>query len=87
MRELKFAGWQKVYQETLTETDHGALVTKICAAESLLSLRLQQMHHEPAHIEEATAIYDAVHSLRLLRCDLFSRTRRDELNLMWKKSA
>ena len=34
--------------------------------------------------DEVIAIYDAVHSLRLLRCDLYSRT---ELALVWKRPA
>jgi hypothetical protein len=33
------------------------------------------------------AIYDAVHALRLLRCNLYSRTKQDELDRMWKWTA
>jgi hypothetical protein len=87
MAEPKLAAWKRIYQEALAESDQRELVMKISAAESALFTRLQQMHHEPIHRDEAIAVYDAVHSLRLLRCDLYSRTKRNELTLMWKRSA
>jgi hypothetical protein len=68
--EPKSPEWQRVYDEALSETDQNALLTKICAAETTLFLRLQQMHYERTHIEEAIALYNAVHALRLKRCDL-----------------
>ncbi len=79
--------WQRIYQEALTETDQGKLLTKISAAELGLIARLQQMHHEPAHRDEAIAIYDAIHALRLLRCGLYAQKRRDELAQVWRRSA
>jgi len=87
MNESKSAEWQRIYQEALIETDQVELLPKICAAESVLFSRLQQMHHELTPRGEAIAIFDAVHSLRLLRCDLYSRRKREELSLMWKRSA
>lgn len=87
MAESKFAEWQRIYQEALNETDQGKLIPKICEAESVLFLRLQEMPYRPTHKDEAMAIYDAVHSLRLLRCDLNSRSKRDEASSMWKKTA
>jgi hypothetical protein len=85
--EPKTEDWQRIYQEALTETDPGRLLAKITAAESMLFSRLKQMHHERAHREEALAIYDAIHCLRLLRCDLYAQKKRDELALVWKRSA
>jgi hypothetical protein len=66
----RLAEWQEAYQEALHETDQEKLLTKISAAENVLFSRLQQMHYQPTYRDEAIAIYDAVHSLRLLRCDL-----------------
>ena len=51
-------------------------VTPQRSVESVLFSRLQQMHHEPTHWDEAVAIYDAIHSLRLLRCDLYAQQTR-----------
>lgn len=87
MAEPKQAVWQGIYQDALAETDEGKLTTKICAAESILSLRLQQMHHERSQRDEAIAIYDAIHSLRLLRSGLYAQKKREEVALMWKQSA
>ena len=87
MFDRKPPDWKGIYQEALAETDQGKLMTKISAAEFVLFSRLQQMHHEPTHMDEASAIYDAVHSLRLLRCDLYSRTKQSELKQMLKRSA
>ena len=87
MAEPKLAEWQRIYREALTESDPETLATKICAAESVLFSRLQQMHREPANRDEAIAIYDAIHSLRVLRCGLYARKKRDELALMWRRSA
>jgi hypothetical protein len=87
MAEPRFAEWQRLYQEAVAETDHGKLVPKICAAETALFSRLQRMHHGPNYRDEVVAIYDAVHSLRLLRCDLYSRAKREQLTLMLRRSA
>lgn len=87
MTEPRLAEWQRLYQEAVAETDHGKLAPKICAAETALFSRLQQMHHGPTYRDEITAIYDAVHSLRLLRCDLYSRAKREQLTLMLRRSA
>jgi hypothetical protein len=87
MPQSKSAEWQRIYQEALNETDQGKVIAKICAAESALLLRLQEMPYGPTRREEAMAIYDAVHALRLLRCNLYSRTREDELARMWKRTA
>ncbi len=85
--ERKVAAWQTIYQEALAEVDPGKLMTKICDAESVLFSRLQQMHHEPTHRDEAIAIYDAIHSLRVLRCGLYAQKKRDELAQVWRRSA
>ena len=84
MAERKVAAWQKIYQEALAETDRGKLMTKICEAESLLFSRLQR---EPIHRNEAIAIYDAIHSLRLLLCGLYAKKKREEVALAWRRSA
>lgn len=87
MAQSKSVEWQRKYQEALNETDHAKLLAKISAAESALLLRLQQMPYGPTRRDEAMAIYDAVHVLRLLRCNLYSRTKQDELDRMWKRTA
>lgn len=87
LAEPKLAEWRRVYREALTETDPEALTIRICAAESVLFSPLQQMHREPTNRDEAIAIYDAIHSLRVLRCRLYARKKRDELSLMWRRSA
>jgi hypothetical protein len=87
MVEPKLAEWQRVYQEVLVETDQGQLMIKICAAESALVSSLHQMHHEPTHRDEAIAIYDAIHSLRVLLCGLYIQKKRDELAVSWRRSA
>lgn len=87
MAESKSPEWRRLYQESVNETDQGKVMAKISAAESALLLRLQQMSYGPTHRDEAMEIYDAVHSLRVLRCNLYSRTKRDELTLMWRRSA
>ena len=84
MAEPKLVEWRKIYREVLAETDPEKLMTKICAAESVLFSRLQ---HEPIHRDEAIAIYDAIHSLRLLCCGLYAQKKRDELALVWRGSA
>jgi len=86
MVKQKSGKWSRIYQEALAETDQERLLAKISMAESALSSRLRQMHHEPTHREEAIALYDAVHSLRLLRCDLHSRTRRQGQTLLRERS-
>ena len=83
MDDARLAGWQRIYQEALAETDQVKLLSKICAAEAVLHACLQ-MHHEPAQRKEIIAVFDAIHSLRILRCRLYSQTKRDELALMWK---
>jgi hypothetical protein len=85
--ELLLAEWQTAYQEAMNETDAEKLIARICVAESALFLRLQQMPYGPTHRDEAMAIYDAVHCLRLLRCDLYARTKREELTLLRRRSA
>jgi hypothetical protein len=85
--ELLLAEWQTTYQEAMNETDAEKLIARICVAESALFLRLQQMPYGPTHRDEAMAIYDAVHCLRLLRCDLSARTKREELTLLRRRSA
>lgn len=77
--EPKSPEWQSLYDEALSETDQNALLTKICAAEATLFSRLQQMHYERTHIEEAIALYDAVHALRLKRCGLQFRNELTRL--------
>ncbi len=87
MAELMLAEWQTTYQEAINETDAEKLIARICVAESALFMRLQQMPYGPTHRDEAMAIYDAVHSLRLLRCELYARTKREELTLLRRRSA
>jgi len=70
--------WQEAYQDALRETDREKLMTKISAAEVALFSRLQQMH-EPIGKDEVIAIYDAIHSLRTLSCDLSKHRRRARL--------
>jgi hypothetical protein len=79
--------WKKSYQEALAETDYENLMTKICVAESVICSRLREMHHEPTSRDEVTAIHNAVHGLRLLRCELYSRKKRRELDLLWRRTA
>lgn len=67
--EPRSPDWQRVYDEALSETDQKAL-TKIWAAEATLVSRLQQMHYERSNVEEAIALCDAIHILRLKRCVL-----------------
>jgi len=86
MDELKLAGWQRIYQEALAESDQVKLLTKICAAEGVLYAYLQQ-HDEPTQRNEVIAVFDAIHSLRILRSRLYSQTKRDELALIWKQGA
>jgi hypothetical protein len=86
MVKLRLAEWQEVYQDALRETDQEKLMAKIPAAEFALFSRLQQMHR-PIYRNEVIAIYDAVHSLRILRCDLYSRKKRERLTQMWRRSA
>jgi hypothetical protein len=92
MAELKLvesnvAEWQKKYEEAIRETDAEKLIARICIAESALFLRLQQMPYGPTHRDEAMAIYDAVHALRLLRCELYARSKQEELALLRRRSA
>jgi|ERR1700722_4386460 len=92
MAELKLVecnvpDWQKRYDEAVKETDAEKLIARICVAESELFLRLQQMPYGPTHRDEAMAIYDAVHALRLLRCELYTRTKQEELALLRRRSA
>jgi hypothetical protein len=86
MAELKLVesnmpDWQKKYEEAVK------LIARICVAESELFLRLQQMPYGPTHRDEAMAIYDAVHALRVLRCELYARTKQKELALLRRRSA
>lgn len=85
--ESNASEWQKAYKEAINETDGGKLIARIRAAESALFLRLQQMPYGPTHRNEAIAIYDAVHSLRLLRYELYARSKREELTLLRRRSA
>ncbi len=92
MAELKFAEpkvaeWQSTYRDAINETDAEKLIARICAAESALFLRLQQMPYGPTHRDEAMAIYDAAHALRLLRCELYARSKQEELTLLRRRSA
>lgn len=82
----RLAEWQEAYQDAVRETDQEKLMTKISAAESALFSHLQQMQR-PIYKDEVIAIYDAVHSLRILRCDLYSRKKREHLTQMWRRSA
>jgi uncharacterized protein YqeY len=86
MAKPRLAEWQEAYQDALRETDQEKLMTKISAAEAVLFSRLQKMH-QPIRKDEVIAIYDAVHSLRILRCDLYSRQKREHLTQMWRRSA
>ena len=70
--------WQRLYEEAIAETDQE---TCIAAAEAVLTARLQQEH---LHRDELTAIYDAIHALRLLRCNLYSRRKQDVLMAMFQ---
>ena len=56
MAEPKLAEWQRVYQEAVTKTDQGKVIPKICAAESVLFSRLQEMHHESTDRDEAVSV-------------------------------
>src|ERR1700734_3560857 len=92
MAELKLVesnvpDWQKRYEEAIKETDAGKLIARICVAESALFLRLQQMPYGPTHRDEAMAIYDEVNALRLLRCEMYARTKQEELALLRRRSA
>ena len=85
--ESNASEWQKTYDEAINETDGGKQIARICAAESALFSRLQQMPYGPTQRDEAMAIYDAVHSLRLLRCEFYARTKREELALLRRLTA
>jgi hypothetical protein len=86
MVKPRLAEWQEAYQDALRETDQQKLMTKISAAETALFSRLQQMH-QPIHKDEVIAIYDAVRSLQILRCDLYSLKKREHLTQMWRRPA
>jgi hypothetical protein len=86
MVKPRLAKWQEAYQDALCETDQERLMMKISAAEFALFSRLQQMHR-PLYRDEVIAIYDAVYSLRILRCDLYSRKKQEHLTQMWRRSA
>lgn len=87
MAELMLAEWQTTYREAMNETDAEKLIARIGVAESALFLRLEQMPYGPTHRDEAMAIYDAVHALRLLRCELYARRKQEELTLLRRRSA
>ena len=76
--EPKSWEWRRMYREVLSETDRKALDKKIGAAETAVFSRLQQMNYERTHVPEAIALYDAVHTLRLLRSWLAAAARSDE---------
>ena len=86
MVKSRSAEWQEAYQDALRETDQEKLMTKISAAEVALFSRLQQMH-EPICKDEVIAIYDAVHVLRILSYDLYTREKREHLTQMPRQSA
>jgi hypothetical protein len=87
LAESNISDWKRTYEQALNESDAGKLIARICAAESALCVRLQQMSYGPTHRDEAMAIYDAVHSLRLLRSKLYACSKRDELTLLRRRSA
>jgi hypothetical protein len=65
--------WRDLYRAALIETDTARLSERIAAAEWALVLRARELFHTPGdHIEEQSAIDDAMYALQALR-----NTRRE----------
>ena len=67
MRDLRYPGWQKTYQEALIEIDGNKLKERVAAAESAIFNRLQAMSPNRDTVNERQAIEDALSSLRYLK--------------------
>jgi hypothetical protein len=67
MRDLRYPGWQKTYQEALIEIDSDKLKERVAAAESAIFNRLQAMLPNRDTVRERQAIEDALSSLRYLK--------------------
>lgn len=68
--ELKFPEWQASLQEVVLEFDHEKLPGKIQRVETVIFERLQQLSQNGEdHLDERTAIYDALSLLRIIKRD------------------
>jgi hypothetical protein len=67
--ELPYPEWQKPFQDALSETDKQKLQAKVLLAEWKIYRRLQAISSNGDHLEERSAITDAVNELLVLKFD------------------
>jgi hypothetical protein len=84
--QVEISGMARSLSRRLVRNRSGKIHDEDSAAEVAPFSRLQQMH-EPISKDEVIAIYDAVHVLRILSYDLYTREKREHLTQMPRQSA
>ncbi|MFZ0480192.1 MAG: hypothetical protein WAL71_13700 [Terriglobales bacterium] len=75
--------WRELYRAALSESDRSRLSERIAEAEWALVLRARELFHTPGdHIEEQSAIDDAMYALHALR-----NTRREGVEATSRREA
>ena len=69
MSELRYPEWQTSFQNALSETDKQKLQAKVLLAEWKIYRRLQAISTNGDHVEECSAITDAMNELLALKFD------------------
>ena len=67
MSELRYPEWQKPVQDALSEPDKQELQAKVFLAEWEIFRRLQVIYTNGDHLEEGSAITDALNELLALK--------------------
>lgn len=62
--------WRRLYEAAILETDGSKISDRITAAEQAIRARMEEIAHDPASVEERSAIGDAMSGLRILQAEL-----------------
>lgn len=64
---VRYAEWQKPYEEALIEFDKSKLAERVAAAERAILNRREKILEDPAYATERQAIEDALVFLRVIK--------------------
>ena len=64
---VRYAEWQKPYEEALIEFDKSKLLQRIAAAERAILNRREKIFEDPAYATERQAMEDALVFLRVIK--------------------